>query len=43
LHDPELVVLMTEHNYRVASKYYSYGALRSLLEMLFHRGVRGFY
>jgi hypothetical protein len=43
LHDAELVELMTEHNYRVATKYYSYAALRSLLEMLFHRSVRGFY
>lgn len=43
LHDPELVKLMTEHNYQLATKYYSYAALRSLLEMLIHRSVKGFY
>ncbi len=43
LQDPELVKLMTDHNYRIASTYYSYDALRSLLEVLISRSVKGFY
>ncbi len=43
LHDPELVRLMTEHNYQLATKCYSYAALRSLLEMLIQQSVKGFY
>jgi glycosyltransferase involved in cell wall biosynthesis len=43
LYDPELVELMTDHNYRLATKYYSYDALRSLLGLLIQSSVKGFY
>jgi glycosyltransferase involved in cell wall biosynthesis len=43
LGDPELVRLMTEHNFEVARRYYSYATLRRLLSALIERSVEGLY
>lgn len=43
LGDRELVNLMTDRNYELARKYYSYSALRKLLAPLIDRSVEGLY
>jgi len=43
LGDRELVKLMTDRNYELARKYYSYSALRKLLASLIDRSVEGLY
>ena len=43
LGDRELVKLMTDRNYELARKYYSYSALRKLLAPLIDRSVEGLY
>jgi glycosyltransferase involved in cell wall biosynthesis len=43
LEDPELVRLMTEQNYELGRKYFSYTTLRELLELLINRSLDGLF
>jgi hypothetical protein len=40
LSDPELVKIMTDQNYAIARRHYSYANLRSLLADLIGRSVK---